>query len=59
MLNTSCTRRSFLGLAGGAAAFAGLGLAGCGGTQTSAGSAAGSDAAALSGTINCGGATSF
>ena len=60
MLNTSCTRRSFLGLAGGVAAFAGLGLAGCGGNQAPAGSAAGSDAAAsLSGTINCGGATSF
>ena len=55
MLDTSCSRRSFLGLAGGVAAVAGLGLAGCNG-----GSSEGGDSAeALSGTINCSGATSF
>lgn len=58
MFDQSCSRRSFLGLAGGVAAFAGLGLAGCGSAPAS-GSAAGSAEAALSGTINCGGATSF
>ncbi|WP_102371588.1 phosphate ABC transporter substrate-binding protein [Enorma phocaeensis] len=58
MFDQSCSRRSFLGLAGGVAAFAGLGLAGCGSAPAS-GSAAGGADAALSGTINCGGATSF
>ena len=37
MFDYSCSRRSFLGLAGGLAAFAGLGLAGCGGSDAPAG----------------------
>ena len=58
MFDQSCSRRSFLGLAGGVAAFAGLGLAGCGSAPASGSAASGADAA-LSGTINCGGATAF
>ena len=58
LLNNGMTRRSFLGLAGGAAAVAGLGLAGCGGggdTSTPAGSG---DASTTSGggTISAGSA---
>ena len=47
MFDYSCSRRQFLGLAGGIAAMAGLGLAGCGNSAASAakGSAAGSAAA--------------
>ncbi len=47
MFDYSCSRRQFLGLAGGIAAIAGLGLAGCGNSAASAakGSAAGSAAA--------------
>ncbi|MGE9910545.1 phosphate ABC transporter substrate-binding protein [Atopobiaceae bacterium SGI.236] len=55
MLENQMSRRQFLSFAG-AAAVAGLGLVGCGGTS------AGTDAAtgdALSGTVNCSGATSF
>lgn len=57
MLAFDCSRRQFLGLAGGLAAFAGLGLAGCGGTATPAGSAAAG--ATLTGTVTYDGASSF
>ncbi len=57
MLENQISRRQFLSFASAAAAaVAGLGLVGCGGTS------AGTDAAtgdALSGTVNCSGATSF
>ena len=57
MLENQISRRQFFSFAGAAAAaVAGLGLVGCGGTS------AGTDAAtgdALSGTVNCSGATSF
>ena len=57
MFDYACSRRQFLGLAGGLAAFAGLGLAGCGGDGASAGSAAAG--AALTGTVTYDGASSF
>lgn len=56
MFGHSCSRRQFLGLAGGVAAVAGLGLAGCGSSDAGSGSAATSS---LAGTVNCSGATSF
>ena len=52
------SRRQFLGLAGGLATVAGLGLVGCGGSGSGSSSAA-STGSALSGTVNCSGATSF
>lgn len=57
MLENQISRRQFFSFAGAAAAAAaGLGLVGCGGTSASADAATGD---ALSGTVNCSGATSF
>ena len=55
------SRRQFLGgLAGGLAAFAGLGLVGCGGSGSASTAAVSTEAAAdLSGSVTCSGATSF
>ena len=60
-MRTDMSRRQFLGLAGGLAAVAGLGLVGCGGGSGTTSTAATSGAAeqTLSGSINCSGATSF
>ena len=59
-MSKGMSRRQFLGLAGGLAAFAGLGLVGCGGSGAANTAAASSEAAAdLSGSITCSGATSF
>ncbi|MDO4848308.1 MAG: phosphate ABC transporter substrate-binding protein [Coriobacteriia bacterium] len=53
----SLSRRQFVaGFGGTLAAVAGLGLVGCGGSGNSE---SGSDAASVSGTVNCSGATSF
>ena len=53
----SLSRRQFVaGFGGTLAAVAGLGLVGCGGSGSSE---PGSDAASVSGTVNCSGATSF
>lgn len=53
----SMSRRQFLGAFGAATvAMAGLGLVGCGGNSASTDA---SDAASVSGTVNCSGATSF
>lgn len=54
----SLSRRQFLGLLGGAAAVAGLGLVGCSGGQEGA-PAEGSGSEVLTGSIICSGATSF
>lgn len=60
MLDRSCSRRQFLGFAGGLAAVAGLGLTACGGSPAPAGSAdSGSDAAGVTGEVTYDGASSF
>ncbi|MGO5250865.1 phosphate ABC transporter substrate-binding protein [Atopobiaceae bacterium LCP21S3_F11] len=57
MLENQMSRRQFLSFAGAAAAaVAGLGLVGCGGASAGTEATAGD---ALSGTVNCSGATSF
>ena len=57
MLENQMSRRQFFSFAGAAAAaVAGLGLVGCGGTSAGTNAATGD---ALSGTVNCSGATSF
>lgn len=60
MLDRSCSRRQFLGFAGGLAAVAGLGLTACGGSPAPAGSAdSGSAAAGVTGEVTYDGASSF
>lgn len=58
MFDYSCSRRSFLGLAGGLAAFTGLGLAGCGGSDAPAAGSADAPAGVV-GEVTYDGASSF
>ena len=61
MLDQACSRRQFLGLAGGLASIVGLGLVGCGGAGASNAADKGSAAAAesVSGEVTYDGASSF
>ena len=59
-MSKDMSRRQFLGFAGGITAIAGLGLVGCGGSGSTSGADATSEAAAeLEGSVTCSGATSF
>ena len=59
-MSKDMSRRQFLGFAGGITAVAGLGLVGCGGSGSTNGADATSEAAAeLEGSVTCSGATSF
>lgn len=56
IMTKGLTRRGFLGVAGGAAAVAGLGLAGCGGDTSSSGGSAAASGTTGGGTITAGSA---
>ena len=59
-MSKDMSRRQFLGFAGGITAIPGLGLVGCGGSGSTSGADATSEAAAeLEGSVTCSGATSF
>ncbi len=59
-MSKDMSRRQFVGFAGCAAAIAGLGLVGCGGSSAASSDSAATEAAAeLEGSVTCSGATSF